>query len=321
MAETIQLPAFVFEENLGNLVAALSAGDLEARSIMLDFGNVKYYIPIGVTMVISAVGDWLAHGKEIQFSNHKNNAAFRYLQRIDFFKHAGLLLDEDFERHPSGSAFVPIEEVQIGGGTSSDKSASALATCLVDTEDAMNPVYQLTQYCVGEIISNCKQHSLNRGFASAQYAPKSDMARIGIADRGVGILESFRQNQSPHYRDGMSDADALLLALQPQVSSKTHLPKPAYGHVPNLGIGLSMISQLVAQTLGKLCIVSGTGVLLQDGNRKAESKMLLPGYSFHGTAVSVGFKRSEIVDYKDLQQNAWKAVELTNGQDADSLFL
>lgn len=318
---TIRLPSYAFEENFGRLVSGLSGGDDEAiDSIVLDFVQIKYYIPAGVTMVISVVADWLGKGKQIRFANHHHNAAFRYLQRIDFFRHAGLILDEDFERHPSGSAFVPIEEIQPGGGRSSDKSASALAGCLVERADACDPVFQLTQYSVGEIISNCKQHSGSRGFASAQYARKYDLARIAITDRGIGILESFRQNASPYYQDDMSDEDILKVALQPKASSKTHLPDPPYGHVPNLGIGLSMISALVAETDGRLLIISGDAWLEQRGDSPPGSGRLPGGSRFPGTSVSVAFRRSDIVDYQDIQTKAWEAVELTDGQDADNLF-
>lgn len=106
---TIQLPAYVFEDGFAKLVASLAPGDAsDVTSITLDFHFLKYYIPLGVTMVTSTVGDWLSQRKQIRFSNHHANPAFRYLQRIDFFNHAGLILDEDFERHPSGAAFVPI---------------------------------------------------------------------------------------------------------------------------------------------------------------------------------------------------------------------
>src|SRR5438874_487331 len=87
-----------------------------------------------------------------------------------------------------------------------------------------------------EHCENLRQHAGQRGFVCAQYSQKQDRARIGIADSGIGIYESFRQSSSPRYREGMDDLQTIELAMAPWSSSRAHL-KGAYGESANKGVG------------------------------------------------------------------------------------
>jgi hypothetical protein len=46
------------------------------------------------------------------------------------------------------------------------------------------------------------------------------------------------------------------MALKPEVSSTTHL-RTNYGHSPNTGVGLSMMKELTALSLGEMALISG----------------------------------------------------------------
>ena len=128
--------------------------------------------------------------------NHKRCAAFKYLQRINFFDKAGLKLPEAFVRKADSANFIPLRELSpnvqdIG------PIATRMAKC-VAPEHMGEEVFRLLQYATSEAMLNCKQHSRGRGFVAAQYAQKHDLARIAVADCGRGILASFRENESPH---------------------------------------------------------------------------------------------------------------------------
>jgi hypothetical protein len=81
--------------------------------------------------------------------------------------------------------------------------------------------------------------------------------RIAIGDCGIGIAESFRISDSPHWTEGMTAQGAIELALQPRVSSKTHL-QGVYGQI-NAGVGLSIVKELTTLAEGNLLVLSGEG--------------------------------------------------------------
>ena len=162
----------------------------------------------------------------------------------------------------------------------------------------------------GEAMLNCKQHSRGRGFVAAQYAQKRDLARIAVGDCGRGILASFRENDSPHYREGMTDKDSLALALRPYVSSTTHLRSPYTLGSPNFGVGLHMLRSLMTASHGYMFLASGESWFYQDGTESALIGKLKRGCEFKGTICSVAFQRGQIDDYQRMLSDARATLPL-----------
>src|SRR5205823_2998488 len=87
----------------------------------------------------------------------------RYLQRIDFFERLGIELPENFARHEPGTAFVPMREIEPGPvRLTNDPTATELAQCVADGDD--NEAFYLSEYTLGEVIANLRQHAGERGF-------------------------------------------------------------------------------------------------------------------------------------------------------------
>lgn len=84
----------------------------------------------------------------------------------------------------------------------------------------------------------------------------------------------------------MSDTEAIELAILPNVSSTADVRTP-YGKSPNLGIGLSMLRELVRQTFGHMVVLSGTGWWMQDGRSPSRRGRLPGGGKFAGTVCSI----------------------------------
>jgi hypothetical protein len=167
-------------------------------------------------------------------------------------------------------------------------------------------------------VANCQQHAMKPGFAAAQYSASKDFARVGVADYGIGIRESFRQNGSPHHHEGMSDSEVLEVAMRPWISSKTHLPPGPYGQRSNRGIGLKMIRHMVEDSFGELFLASGSAWIHYTSN--AVQHGILPrAHSIPGTVVSICFHRGNVVDFPEMLTKAQQAVGLTS-EDADGIF-
>lgn len=313
----IRLPAQVYERSLPRLIATLAATPPD-RTPVLDFAAVKYWIPAAVTATCAMVRGWHLQGRTVQFLNHGQCDACGYLQRIDFFHTVGLDLPDPRNRHAAGFRFVPIREVGVASPIG--MLPGELASCVAETDNALNDAYQLTQYAAGELVNNCRQHAGAPGFVSAQYSPGKDRARIGMADCGIGIRRSFLDNGSPHVVETHSDAEAIKIALRPLVSSKTHRRDGPYGAPVNMGLGLSMVSRMVAATLGEMVIISGNAWWYQDAGKEGMGGELSGGCRYPGTVLSAAFLRDQVGNFGELLTEARGALGLTGGSGAVNVF-
>lgn len=314
------LPAKIIEANLPRLLEELAELDATDEPVCLDFEHAAYWIPAAIVFLCSMVNRWTERGRRVSFSNYKSCTAFNYLRRMDFFDRVGLKLPSDFTRNDPGTSFVEIRELTPGPLRYNDPLARQLARCLAGTTDGTDDVLGFSEYALGEIMNNCYQHAQKPGFVSAQYVEKMDSARIGVADRGVGILDSFRGNQSPHYQDGMTHTDALVLAMKPWVSSRRHLPPGPYGEMPNRGIGLKMVRHMLENSCGELFLASGDAWAHFKSNHDPVTGILAGRLSIPGVVVSIRFNRSQIDNYRELLKQANVAMDLTPGEDDDRFF-
>ncbi|VVM08551.1 hypothetical protein MAMC_02268 [Methylacidimicrobium cyclopophantes] len=94
-----------------------------------------------------------------------------------------------------------------------------------------------------------------------------------------------------------------------------------YGKSPNRGVGLSMLQDLVRQTMGTMVILSGCGWWMQDGELPSESGRLPRGASFGGTVCSICFRRKEIYDFNLMLREAWKVLGLSGASQDSGLFM
>lgn len=303
----LRLPKYIFEKNVYSFLSILSRVGAEDR-ICLDFQQVKHYIPTAITLLVASIRQWQIEGREVQLINHCQNEAFRYLQRIDFFTALGLDYEEDFQRHAPLGDFVTITKIDSGSARNLDQLIDALVGTLFP-EATYEELYRLLQYALGEIIRNCVQHSCGQGFVSAQYNRATDLIRIGMADNGIGIRESFRGNGSPHFKEGYDDRDCVELALKAEVSSKNHIKGP-YGDPVNAGVGLSIVQAVAAETYGFFVLASGRAVYLKEGNNEGTFYSDLHGNGYQGTAVAVAFSRKEVYQYAEILMDAKRRIGL-----------
>jgi hypothetical protein len=313
----IRLPRYVFEENLPHFLGSIWAPEKE-EELVVDFAHAKYLIPVAVAALVARIDYAQRKGHAFTPIGLDRCENLRYLQRIDFFERLGFALPENFRRHPPGSAFVPIREIEPGPvSLTDDPTSTELAKCVANGDG--NEAFKLAQYTLGEVIGNLRHHAGERGFVCAQYVAPHDRARIGIADSGIGIHESFRRSSSPQYREGMDDAQTLELAMAPWSSSKAHL-RGLYGQAANKGVGLTMVRFMVAESLGYFFLASGNAWWLRKGLAAPQAGRFPQGCRIEGTVVGASYQRDQVVDYVGLRVVAWNALELTGGDEEESLF-
>ena len=256
---TIALPAYGFEEHLPGLISWLGKCD-QADEITLNFEHVRFYTPGALVLLLAKVQWWEAKGKTVRFEKCESAPAFGYLQRIDFFSQTGIALPEKFKRHAASGRFVELRRIGGEGAESVEQLSTGIAECIFPDANVEDPeesgLFDLLQYSVSELANNVRQHSRSRGFAMAQYTGRTDLIRVAIADSGIGIARSFTENGSPFWKEGMSDADGIELALRPKVSSKGHLTT-AWGESINAGVGLTLLKEFAERTEGNLLDLIG----------------------------------------------------------------
>ena len=320
---TISLPAHAYEPDLPGLLDQLGAAD-SAEEIALDFLAVSFWSPGALVLLLAKIPFWHSQGKRVVFQNCKNCPAFRYLQRINFFAVCGLQMPEDFRRHDAGSRFVELRRIGGAGAAGVAELSTDIAFCISpDAAEVDDPehsgLFDVIEYSVSELALNVNQHSRATGFEMAQYTPRTDLVRVAIADHGIGILRSFAENNSPVWKPEWTDADAIITALKPKVSSKLHLRSP-WGEPVNAGVGLTLLRELCVQTGGQFFLASGRGAFLQSaGGGQSQPKMLQN--PFQGTVCVLAFVRAKVSNYPDLMQQAKQSLGLLqNNETFGKLF-
>jgi hypothetical protein len=128
------------------------------------------------------------------------------------------------------------------------------------------------------------------------------------------VLRSFAENGSPFWKPDLIEAEAIALALQPKVSSKSHLTT-AWGESINAGVGLTLLKEFCSLTGGYFFMASGNGACFQSAGDKSLNQASLRS-SFHGTLCALSFTRAKIRNFSELLHKAKQAVGLlpTDGE-------
>ena len=106
-----------------------------------------------------------------------------------------------------------------------------------------------------ELALNGVQHSQSAAgcyvvLEYATVAPSTNVYAVGVADCGIGIPASLRQN--PDFAHIMDDAEAIAHATELNVTGTGE---------PTRGLGLDHVMQVVKNLRGNFVLISGTGCL------------------------------------------------------------
>jgi anti-anti-sigma regulatory factor len=312
MSVVITLPASVTEGTLVPFIEQLGRGN-GAPEVVLDFKHVKFMVPGALVALASRAAAWKADGAGVVLVNYESSDAFRYLQRMNLFRVCGYDLHEDFRRHDPRTRFVPVRSIARGAAVPETLATEVASVIVPEQADSWDPdesgPFDYVEYLISELASNILHHSRGTGFVSAQYYPQRGIVRVSLADCGIGIRDSFRN--TPHWWEGMSDLEALQLALKPEVSSKSHL-RTLWGESPNAGVGLSLLKELSAKTRGDFLVLSGEShySLHRQGNLRYD-------FGFKGTLCAMTFHRDRVLNFPNLLYRAKLELGLIKPQRGD----
>lgn len=126
--------------------------------------------------------------------------------------------------------------------------------------ESLNIEYEKTlRYFINEILYNTLEHGKNKfDIASElQFAFNEESKELSFAVTDVGV--SIRRHLRQTYPNLATDSEAILQAIEPQISGTFGKPKTGYETKNNAGVGL-FFSRNIAQRLNAdMFIVSGNG--------------------------------------------------------------
>ena len=120
---------------------------------------------------------------------------------------------------------------------------------------------KILRYVLSELLYNTLEHGKSYQHIPsllqfAWYATKHELSFV-IADLGVGV----RKHLSQSYPGLENDVEAILLALQPQVSGTFNGTGQTYAAKNNAGVGLYLSSSIVRRLHAHMYIISGNGLV------------------------------------------------------------
>lgn len=325
---TLRLPPVVYDEGLADFLTRLAWTSAQSgdRQIDVDFQDARFYMPGALTALLAAVQGWVRAGRRVSFVNALNAPAFRYLQRMDFFKLSGVDLPESFMRHDARGRFVPLHRVDGSLARKVDQLSQQIASCIFPAQaDLDDPErtgsFDIVAYAVSELMNNIIQHARAPGFVSVQRYPNRPFVCIGIADCGIGIRQSFAEGAPEFWDPAMTHLDAVRTALLPRASSKAHLDA-AWGGRANEGVGLSMLKEIAAGADGVFTLGSGDGFVQANSLQKRpwpnEVRLLAP---YSGTICSLVLSKEKLGNQQSLLLQAKHRLGLLQKENPyDSLF-
>lgn len=246
----------------------------ENRTIMLDFSSIHTQSPVltlPLSILLSGASDELTYVLSDELKNaHLGSEIIADEMRLSAFK-------AQMQAY-SQTDFLPIIAFPATKEKEDEKDSiqSVVENILIQQIASAGNISLGLRYIIGECIDNITQHAKSKyGYIAAQTNKEKQYLDICIADKGITLLGSYKENNDT---DIVSDMEALKAANR-GISTK-NLP-----NAENRGYGLITSKKMLTNGLGGLFImISGSAILIKSEtfNEYAE---LPEGLSCKGTIV------------------------------------
>jgi anti-sigma regulatory factor (Ser/Thr protein kinase) len=209
----IHIPNSAF---LGNLNAFIKKADFSDTASIYITANEKWMSVHPVVLCMLAALGVMVRSESSEdrpvLCERFTAGSKHYFKRMGLFDFLGLNSEMEINEHEPAGRFIPITQIQ------DSKTLSRFIEDMIPLLHLDVQQSQSIKYIVSELVRNVLEHSASKygAFVAAQYYPKTNTIRIGIADTGVGIRQTITRSHV-----AKTDADAIRLALTPGITGTT----------------------------------------------------------------------------------------------------
>lgn len=240
----IHIPNSAFLGNINSFFKGFDPSNPEALAVTANQSWISIH-PLALAMIaaLSRTVDPTSISCEKLTARSKH-----YLERMGLFQFLNIQQDSLIQEHESAGRFVPL--TQIKNSAELSKFITEMIPLLHLEPEQADPI----RYVVSELVRNVLEHSGSKDGAiiCAQYYPKTNTIKLGIADTGVGIKKTIN-----HSYPAGTDLAAIQLSLMPGVTGTT---KKEGGTEFNAGAGLFFTKSIASVNRGFFVVYSGTAM-------------------------------------------------------------
>ncbi|MBN2094559.1 MAG: sensor histidine kinase [Candidatus Aenigmarchaeota archaeon] len=171
-----------------------------------------------------------------------------YFERMGLFELLGLDSEMHIKTHESSGRFIPIQKIE--DNPQLDRFITEMIPLLHKKPEEVESI----KYVISELVRNVFEHAKSPvgAIVCAQYYKDSNIIRIGVVDRGIGIKESLTRCYHPE-----DDLSSIRLALEPGITGTT---RKIGGTGENAGAGLFFIKSIAKVNRDFFMMYSGNGL-------------------------------------------------------------
>lgn len=301
----LTLPSYVTSQSIEKVIGLyMSAIQKDENSININASGLKFIDPLGICLLSCMCRNIQDNGKSAIFHNLPDNQK-SYLSRMDVFKQCNAVDESDLPRYDRTGVLAEVRSISRSRDV--DENARKIARSLVGelpefSEDAKpdemtgqmpyDQILENLNYILNELMENATTHGKKsrphaQVWAASQYYRRSATVKLGIVDNGCGLYHSLHDHHSDKVN---SDKSAIEAALQPRVSCNRELGLS--DDSVNQGIGLTVASEMVKQSAGKILILSGNAIYrFADGKETFDE---MTDLNWQGVIVNIEINRENL---------------------------
>ncbi len=293
----IHLPNSAYLQNIEGFIRRYTPED-GPQLLVSSHETYIHLHPFALAMIACAAVTCREEGQRVT-SAVCDVSSIPYLVRMRLFEHLGIDPPRTIVEHEEAGRFIPISRIRDAA------DLKRVISDLVPLLHAAPAVADPIRYVISELGRNVLEHARTGigAFACAQYYSKSGRVAIGMADSGVGLLESLR-----HSHRVTDDRQAMYMSLTPGVSGAT---ARIGGNETNAGAGLYFVKSIAQLSGTHFVIYSGRSMfkllkghgqeMMLSGDPRMNKHTIrddLP--SWQGTVVGIDISVDEHADFARL---------------------
>ncbi len=304
----IHIPNSAFIGNIESFLSHFNPVDETQLNVTSNQHWISVH-PLVISMAVALAEDVKkSHGRIT--SQSFNAKSMPYFLRMGLMDSIDVNHGYQIDEHESSGRFIPARIISTSEQL--NQFITDMVPLLHTTPEQTFPI----KYVMSELVRNALEHSQsNIGVVvSAQYFNKTNRISIGVADRGIGIMNSIN-----HSYQTTSHKEALGLSLRPGITGTT---TRIGGTEYNAGAGLFFTKSIAKVSRDFFIVYSGDSFFklhkTNTNNRvrlfadpSSDRSKFVEGAPFwKGTAVGIDISMEVNQDFQDLLEMIRKTYHL-----------